>query len=89
MDAHGLAVAGQGRTKCGSAVSKAQEGFMTTVLLATIFSMAGAVAVRAMQVSARPFEMRENDVTGSATDFLQMRCAPLFKGDQLLLNKQR
>jgi hypothetical protein len=37
------------RAKCGSAVSKALEGFMTTVLLATILSMAGAFVLATQQ----------------------------------------
>jgi hypothetical protein len=41
--------AGGGRAKCGSAVSKALEGFMTTALLSTILSMAGAFVLATQQ----------------------------------------
>ena len=43
------------RGKCGSAVSKALEGFMTTVLLATVLSMAGAFMSSAQQTAQSPF----------------------------------
>ena len=51
------------RARCGSAVSKALEGFMTTVLegfmttvlLATILSMAGAAQQRDQQAAKSPF----------------------------------
>ena len=43
------------RARCGSAVSKALEGFMTIVLLATILSMAGAAQQRDQQAAKSPF----------------------------------
>ena len=41
------------RAKCGSKVSKALEGFMPTVLLATILSMAGAFVLATQQLDQR------------------------------------
>jgi len=62
------------RAKSGSAVSKALEGFMTTVLLATILSMAGAFVLAAQQPDA---QAAKSPFVGSwSADLSQSRLDP-------------
>ena len=62
------------RTHRGSAVSKALEGFMTTVLLATILSMAGAFVLAAQQ---RDPQAGKSPFVGSwSADLSQSRLDP-------------
>lgn len=74
------------RAKCGSAVSKALEGFMTTVLLATILSMAGAFVLANQQ---RDQQAAKSPFVGSwSADLSQSRLDPKmpFKGADITIS---
>jgi hypothetical protein len=75
----------KGRAKCGSAVSKALEGFMTTALLATILSVAGAFVFATQQ---RDQQAAHSPFVGSwSADVSQSRFDPKlpFKGADITI----